>query len=73
MARMTRKEMAAFGSIVGPMLPWWAKVESRLQDRGEWETRDKVLAVRDAIHALSVHLHYETIDGAGKVNERRME
>jgi len=58
MARMTRKEMEAFGTIVGRMLPWWAESVARLQAREEWETREKVLAVRDAIHALSVHLHY---------------
>lgn len=67
---MTREEMQEFGRIVGPMLPWWAKVIARLQSRGEWKTAELADKARDAIFSLSVHLHYETVDGAGKVNDR---
>jgi hypothetical protein len=70
---MTRKEIAEAGKIIGPMLQWWDKVIERLATRQEWEIRDLAMKAHTAVHNLSVHLHYETVDGAGKVNDRPRE
>jgi hypothetical protein len=66
---LTRKEMRAYHDALAPMLVWLGRAQKRLDERGEQETRDLTARAYDAIHALRVHWHYQSVNGAAQVND----
>ena len=68
---LTRTELRAFQDRVESMQRWMQNARLRLEQRGE---RGKIHcdteAALGALMDLRMSLHYESIDGAGAVNER---
>jgi hypothetical protein len=62
--------MQAYRDALAPMLMWLGKAQKRVDQRGEQESRDLTARAYDAIHALRVHCHYQSVNGAAQVNER---
>ena len=65
--------MRAYHERIGPIMRWFGSALRRLKRLGafgdEAETCRLTVAVYNALHALKVHTHYASIDGAGQLNE----
>jgi hypothetical protein len=71
--RLTRAQLNQLAERIRPMLGYVTRLSERM-DATAFDVSDplllKVRRAQDALHELSVHLHYLSVDGAGRPSRR---
>lgn len=70
---LTKNELQSYSDLVGKQLAWLIKARKRLEQRGEGgAVYQATMRAIDTMMELRMKAHYESCDGAGKVNEREV-